>query len=155
MYPDGVWWQLALGAVFVWNLALSYIIFKERGFLRELFPKSGERDVRRKFEEILEAVKSFDGRTDELRKRLEESQKDSLKHVQKVALLRYNPFEDVGGDQSFTVALLNKEGNGAVITSLHNRSGTRVFAKNVVRGNFERREFSKEEVRVIKEALES
>ena len=99
-------------------------------------------------------VKDFDGKLTELGKRFEESEKDSLKHIQKVGLLRYNPFEDVGGDQSFTVALLNKEGNGTVITSLHNRSGTRVFAKKVVRGNFEKHEFSKEEAQIIKEALD-
>ncbi len=153
MYPDWVW-QLTIGAVFVWDLVLTIIVLRERGFLRDLFPKNGERDVRHKFEELLGTVKDFDGKLTELGKRFEESEKDSLKHIQKVGLLRYNPFEDVGGDQSFTVALLNKEGNGTVITSLHNRSGTRVFAKKVVRGNFEKHEFSKEEAQIIKEALD-
>lgn len=154
MYSDWVW-QLALGAVFVWNLGLTIIILREREFLKEFFPKSGERDVRHKFEEILGSVEDFDKRLRELVKRLEIGERDSLKHIQKVALLRYNPFDDVGGDQSFSVALLERQGNGTVITSLHNRSGTRVFAKKVVRGNFEKHEFSREEAQVIKEALSS
>jgi hypothetical protein len=54
--------------------------------------------------------------------------------VQGVGLVRFNTFEDTGGNQSFAVALLDPAGNGVVLTSLHARSGTRVYAKGVARG---------------------
>jgi hypothetical protein len=70
-----------------------------------------------------------------------------------VELLRYNPYEDTGGDQSFSLALLDNDGNGVVVTSLHSRSGTRVFSKPVILGKASQFQFSKEEDEVIKKAL--
>ncbi len=50
-------------------------------------------------------------------------------HVQHFGVLRFNPFRETGGDQSFVIALADGEGNGAVISSLHSRDVTRVYAK--------------------------
>jgi hypothetical protein len=57
--------------------------------------------------------------------------------IQRVGLVRFNPFEDVGGDQSFAIALLDQHGNGLVLSSLHNRAETRVYAKPVQGGRSE------------------
>lgn len=154
MYSDWVW-QLAIGAVFVWNLVLTVLFFKERGFLRQLFPKAGERDIRKKFEEVLGSIGKFDQSLKDLSRELENQGKNSLGYIQKVKLLRYNPYDEVGGDQSFTIALLDKKGTGVVITSLHNRSGTRVFAKRVTGGKATQHAFSKEEAQAVKEAFEN
>ena len=54
--------------------------------------------------------------------------------IQRVGLVRFNPFNETGGDQSFAVALLDQQGNGVVISSLHNRAETRVYAKPVEGG---------------------
>jgi len=51
--------------------------------------------------------------------------------------VRFNPFEDVGGDQSFAIALLDQHGNGLVLSSLHNRAETRVYAKPIQAGRSE------------------
>lgn len=64
--------------------------------------------------------------TDELARRLERA---SRTHVQRVGFLRFNPFRDAGGDQSFAVVLADQDGNGVVISSLHNRDVTRVYGK--------------------------
>ena len=50
-------------------------------------------------------------------------------HVQHLAVLRYNPFSNTGGDQSFVLALADHNGDGALINSLHTRDGTRIYAK--------------------------
>ncbi len=152
MYPDWGWVALA-SAQIVWLLVLSYLIFRQGSFLKSLFPKSGTRDIRRKFEEVVGALGDFNKEISDVSKRLEFLEGDGLKHVQKVKLIRYNPYEDTGGDQSFTVCLLDKEGTGFVITSLHTRSGTRVFAKPVVKGKGTKYQFSKEEQIVIDQAL--
>jgi hypothetical protein len=58
-----------------------------------------------------------------------------LEHaVQRVGLVRFNPFTDTGGDQSFSIALLDGQNDGLVISSLFSRSETRVFAKPVQNG---------------------
>lgn len=50
-------------------------------------------------------------------------------HLQHAAVVRYNPFNHTGGDQSFVLALADGDGNGAVVNSLHARDGTRIYAK--------------------------
>ncbi|HEV8697848.1 MAG TPA: DUF4446 family protein [Candidatus Limnocylindrales bacterium] len=70
---------------------------------------------------------------------------------QRVGLVRFNPFEDTGGNQSFALALLDAEGNGWVLSSLHARSGTRVYAKAIHEGRSEGA-LSDEEAAAIKQA---
>jgi hypothetical protein len=55
-------------------------------------------------------------------------------HVQHVGVVRFNPFPDKGGDQSFVVALLDAHSDGVVITSLSSRVDTRIYAKPVIGG---------------------
>ena len=54
--------------------------------------------------------------------------------VRRVALIRYDAFEDVGGQLSFSAALLDEHGSGLVLTSINGRQETRVYAKPVVEG---------------------
>ena len=54
--------------------------------------------------------------------------------LQGVSLVRFNNFDDTGGNQSFALALADPEANGVVISSLHARNQTRVYAKAVARG---------------------
>ncbi len=54
--------------------------------------------------------------------------------IQKFALLRYNAFEDVTGEQSFSIALLDGNSNGTVITSILGRQNSRCFGKSIVKG---------------------
>jgi hypothetical protein len=70
---------------------------------------------------------------------------------QRVGLVRFNPFEDTGGNQSFALALLDAQGNGWVLSSLHARSGTRVYAKAVHEGRSDGA-LSDEESAAIKQA---
>jgi hypothetical protein len=63
---------------------------------------------------------------DELTRQLEQA---SRHHIQRLGFLRFNPFRDSGGDQSFALALADQDGNGVVISGLHGRDGSRVYAK--------------------------
>ena len=81
--------------------------------------------------------------------------KDRAKnYFQKMALVRYNPFNQTGGNQSFSLALLDEENNGIVISSFHSREGTRLYAKTVSFGKTDEA-FSKEEKAAIKEAIKN
>lgn len=70
----------------------------------------------------------------------------------RVGLVRFNPFEDTGGNQSFALALLDGHGDGFVVSSLHARSGTRVYAKAVAAGTAETA-LSEEEASALRQAL--
>jgi hypothetical protein len=74
-----------------------------------------------------------------------------LRAFQRAGLVRFNPFEDTGGNQSFALALLDREGNGLVLSSLHSRTGTRVYAKPIHGGRSEAA-LSEEESAAIKQA---
>ena len=74
--------------------------------------------------------------------------------IRRVALLRYDAFEDVGGRLSFSCALLDEYGSGVVLTSINGRQETRVYAKPISRGRSSYN-LSQEEAEAIREALES
>ena len=71
---------------------------------------------------------------------------------QRVGLVRYNPFEETGGNQSFALALLDGAGDGWVMSSLHARSGTRVYAKAIRAGRAETA-LSEEETAALRKAM--
>jgi Protein of unknown function (DUF4446) len=89
-------------------------------------------------------------RLSELHEYLEARSRGSLQHV---GLVRFNPFEDTGSDQSFAIALLDDRHDGVVISSLHGRGQTRVFAKPV-EGGASSHALSHEEAEAINIALE-
>lgn len=66
--------------------------------------------------------------------RLRLMEADARHGVQRVGIVRFNPFEDTGGNQSFVLALLDAEGNGILLTSLHARAGTRAYLRTVIGG---------------------
>ena len=73
----------------------------------------------------------------------------------KIGLTRYNPFEDLGGDQSFILCLLDQNNSGVIITSLHNRDLTRVYAKPIKNGEGENFSLSKDEKSAILKTIKS
>ena len=72
--------------------------------------------------------------------------------LSKVALVRYNPFGDTGGDQSFCLAILDHTDSGYIISAVHARTGTRVYAKDIFDGE-SKHHMSKEEAKALKEAM--
>ncbi len=152
MYSAGAAEALGIGSL-IWLAILSYFFWRERSYLRQLFPKSDARDIRNKFKELIELINEFDKRGTQVEKHLREVQKDGLYHIQKVAVLRYNPYNDTGGDQSFTAAMLDGSLNGLILTSLHSRSGTRIYIKSISKGKSDL-DLSKEEGKVLKEVLD-
>jgi Flp pilus assembly protein TadB len=82
----------------------------------------------------LDKVFAVAGELDEMAGRMTALEGAQRKAFQRVGLVRYNPFEETGGNQSFVLALLDAAGDGWVLSSLHARSGTRVYAKAIKAG---------------------
>lgn len=74
---------------------------------------------------------------------------DTMVKPFKFQLNRYNPFDEVGGDQSFILCLLDNTNSGVIITSLHNRDSTRVYAKAIHNGDSVGQKMSKEEIKTL------
>ena len=79
-------------------------------------------------------------------------ERDLQGSIGRVGLVRFNPFEDTGGNQSFALALVDGRGDGFVLSSLHARAGTRVYAKAVAAGASESA-LSTEESEALRQAL--
>jgi hypothetical protein len=77
----------------------------------------------------------------------------SIDGVQKVGLYRYNPFDDLGGDQSFSLSILDSTNSGVILTSLHHRNFTRIYAKPVKNGQEDTITLSNEEKSAIVKAI--
>ena len=88
--------------------------------------------------EVLEAhldkVYAVARRQDELDGRATALEARSQHTLQGISLVRFNNFDDTGGNQSFALALADPEANGVVLSSLHARNQTRLYGKAVAHG---------------------
>lgn len=120
--------------------------------LRRVLPQGESGGIDEILDRQLKRVDSLSERVDALNRLHRELEGLSQRTIQKVGVIRYNPFSDTGGDQSFAIALLDALGNGVVLSSLHSRTDTRVFAKPVQSGR-SKYQLSDEEQDAIKKAL--
>lgn len=112
-------------------------------------------DMNRKtLDGVLSALTKQQGMTREdiakLTARCDTIEKNERFHIQKIGLLRFNPFKDTGGDQSFILSMVDAHDTGIIITALYSRSGTRWYTKRVVRGKGSEHELSEEEKKALK-----
>lgn len=54
--------------------------------------------------------------------------------TQKIGVIRYNPFDEMGGNLCYAVAILDGKDNGVVLNGIHSRNGTFTYAKPIERG---------------------
>ena len=73
------------------------------------------------------------------------------KSIRGLSTVRFNPFKDSGGNQSFAIAMLNEEGDGVIVSSLYSRERMSVFAKPV-KGNASEYELTSEEKEALSKA---
>jgi len=102
----------------------------------------------------LDKVYAISRDVDDLATRSARLEAANRRAFQRSGIVRFNPFEDTGGNQSFALALLDADGNGLVMSSLHSRSGTRIYAKGVAGGRTQT-QLSTEEAEALRLALAS
>ncbi len=100
----------------------------------------------------LERVRQVTRDIDTVAARAAVIERDLVSSLGRVGLVRFNPFEDTGGNQSFALALLDGRGDGFIVSSLHARAGTRLYAKAVSAGTSETA-LSEEESEALRQAL--
>lgn len=143
---------ILIGVIIFWLTILSVLFFNFYSSLRKLTKGVSKKDLKTLLEKLLKDFDKQAEQTDKLIKFAEELEKDSLYNIQKVGLVRYNPFAETGGDQSFCLSLLDGKNSGLVISSLHSRDTTRIYAKPVKKGKAAGYDLSAEEKQAIKRA---
>jgi Protein of unknown function (DUF4446) len=123
---------LLLGAFF-WLFRLQARYKKNYGELDALLRRSGVPNV----DALLNRLDGLERDAQAamvLQTALRELELRQNRAYQAVGIVRFNPFSDMGGDQSFALSMVDSYGDGFVISSLHGRTATRMYAKTVRRG---------------------
>jgi hypothetical protein len=87
--------------------------------------------------ELLAQFKELKEQFAKLSLEMENLKKDGLVNLKKIGVVRFNPFSEMGSNQSFSAAIMDSGNNGLVITSLFNRSENRVYGKPLKNGGSE------------------
>jgi len=142
-----------IGAIFfIWIVILTGIVLKTKAHYNNLISKTRKQ----KIDEILDELLMIDKKTmqelEMVKKELHEEIKASILHIQKVGLVRFNPFEKLGGEKSFVISFLNHENSGIVMNFIYTRDGLRVYSKKVKEGKSEEYNLSEEEKKAIEKS---
>ena len=143
--------QTLLIIIFSWLFLISIVVI----WIFIYFKKLSKGVDKGNLIKILESLIIKEGENEksikEIEKVIKDIKEDNLYHIQKVAIVRFNPFKELGGDHSFSLALLNANNSGFVITGLHTRERTRVYVKKIDKGK-STTQLSEEEKEAIKKA---
>jgi hypothetical protein len=136
--------------LFIWNIFLQKNIGKIHKKNAAFFSGSNIKNVDNLIVNHANSIKALDKDIQELYTISNQINIQARKGLHKFAIIRFNPFKDVGGDQSFAIAMLNGKNNGLTISSLYTREGTRVYAKAITNGEAEKYPLTEEEKQAIK-----
>ncbi len=138
--------------IVVWLTVLTVLVFRVISHYNRLssgITKAGLSEV---LDAILRTLHSVRNKTEATEHEVTRLTKEADYHIQRIGIVRFNPFADTGGAQSIVIAFLNKLNSGVVMTSLYGRSGNRWYVKEVVGGKAKGLALSKEEESAIDSA---
>lgn len=129
---DGIYASLAVAIIAlvigIWGLSSAATV--RRRYLRVFGddkPENVEQliaGLRERLDASVDHFETFGARLDTLDRKASQS-------INRIGLVRFNPFQDTGSDQSFSAAFLNDNGDGLILTSLWGRDEVRLYAKPV------------------------
>jgi hypothetical protein len=131
-------WFIAVTILALVNIVWQFDLQTRQRRLRERYERSftstdGEdRDLQSTVGALLSRVRHVEGKIDNTEALLQRLDSTLAHSIQGVGMVRFRAFQDTGGDQSFTMALVDGSGNGAVLSVLHSREGPLVYGKPVL-----------------------
>ncbi len=143
---------IVLGFLIIWVIILSVSLFRSVSHYNRLTKGVINKGLGSILENIIKDLNKAKKDISYLKEYCDTIQKEGVLHIQKVGLLRFNPFKDTGGNQSFILAIVDGEDTGIIISGLYSRSGTRWYAKRLLKGKAVEHELSNEEKEALKMA---
>lgn len=137
--------------LFIIIISLFKIIGRVEDKYRRLMKGTNSKNLE---EMLLERIDSIDEVKEISEKAIKECERLEIKMkecIQKVAIMRYKAFEDVGSDLSFSIAMLDDKNDGVILTGIYGRQESTTYAKPVDKG-ISRYDLSEEELYVLNEA---
>jgi len=124
-----------IAALFVtWVIYLQWQLFRLKKKFKLLFDGRQASDLEGVIFEQIKRLRQTEKGLKELNKFAQYLEQMALKSVQKVGVVRFNPFKETGSDQSFSIAFLDPENNGLTVSGLFTREGTRLYVKPLQTG---------------------
>ncbi len=125
---------LILAALAIWNTIIQVQFLLLRKKLKTLFQGQKTANLESIIFEQIKRLRKTEENLEILYRFGRELEQMAQKGIQKVAVVRFNPFKDTGGNQSFSIAFLDSFDNGVIISTLFTREGTRIYAKPIEAG---------------------
>lgn len=125
----------------IWELISSHMGIFKREKTEEISLK-----------ELVKHVQELEAKLAQMNEELDSTKKHVRGALNRVGITRFNPFREIGGDQSFSIALLDDKHDGVVITSYYGRELNRIYAKAIQGGSSEH-ELSEEEKEAVRLAI--
>lgn len=129
-----IWIWFLFGVVAVLGLLVLGLLFEVRG-LRRVVRSTAADAAMRAIDSQRAAMDALQQKADAHDQRLADLAATLATCVQRVGVVRYDAYQDVGGQLSFSVALLDGRSDGVVVSVLNGREGARGYAKAIVAGD--------------------
>jgi len=148
-FMNFIW--IAIAVLSFWSVLLTIFFWNLSSHYNSLLKGSTTKTLQSLLDSVLKDLEIAKKDIAMLQKQYATIEKEGRLHIQKVGLLRFNPFNDTGGDQSFILALVDGTDSGVVISGLYSRSGTRWYAKRVLNGRGVDHQLSEDEKKALQE----
>ena len=148
---DYIIFYLAFGVLFLLVFVSLFYILKQKKRMDVFFQK-GEKDLEKILIEQIKKTEKIEKDLENNIKQILKLEENSQRSFQKIGIIRFNPFREVGGNQSFSIALLDLNNNGFVVTSHYGRETNRVYTKEIKNGK-SGYSLSEEEKKAVKQAI--
>ncbi|EHQ92365.1 DUF4446 family protein [Desulfosporosinus youngiae] len=133
------WWAACIMAIVLLLLSVITILlygrmkrFEASYISLQTFVNGKQMDIL--LQEYQDKLSKLEQNLEECKVRLNPIEVKLKAGIDRAELIRFRAFEDVGSDLSFAFALLNQEGDGVVLSSIHSREEARVYAKPISGG---------------------
>jgi hypothetical protein len=126
----------ALGALLVYHLAVARPALSQTRELLGIHDGlivGGDGGAADRLQELYTGQTEGKDVTDRLAARVAELEALAARDVSKIGFVRYNALDDTGSDLSYALALLNRDGDGVILSSIYSRTDTRTYGKAVSR----------------------
>lgn len=142
-----------LGGLAIWLLFLTFLFIRLFFHYQRMTKGVSKKNLISSLNQLIAQAKSNDDDIKSVAKDLKREIKANKSHLQRVGFKRFNPFTNTGGNQSFSLGILDENGDGIMISSLHSRESTRIYAKPITKGKSAGTGLSAEEKQALKQAL--
>lgn len=123
------------GAICALILIIFGLIIRLELRLKGLFRGKNAQDLEGLLADFAKTLDNFNNWSKETHNRMANFDYELTRSARHIGIVRFNPFQDAGGDQSSAIAILDDRRNGVVFSSIYGRDASRMYAKPIIKGN--------------------